>query len=97
MLGKKTWCLRLSPDTISVIESIMLDVKLDLIKKQRASGRWSVSEDEVFREILKQHLKYLKHNNFEKYKDVAQQIKEANGIAFLQEMEIDMKREGGKR
>lgn len=80
---KRTWSLRLSSETVSVIETIMLDIKMDMIKKQR--GRWSVPEDEVFRAVLKEHLECIEKKDKERYQQLVKQIEETGGSGFFKE------------
>lgn len=80
---KRTWSLRLASETISVIESVMLDVKMDLIKKEK--GRWSVPEDEVFRAVLKEHLECIGKRDRKRYEQLVKQIQETGGSAFFKE------------
>ena len=79
--SKRTWSLRLSPETISVIENIMNDVKMDMVRSQKRS--WSISEEEIFKEVLKEFLESLKTKDKARYENVVRQIELTGGGAFF--------------
>ncbi|MCL5317257.1 MAG: hypothetical protein M1503_03190 [Thaumarchaeota archaeon] len=66
--SKRTWSLRLSPETISVIENIMSDVKMEMVRSQKRS--WSISEEEIFKEVLKEFLRSLKTKDKARYENI---------------------------
>lgn len=79
--SKRTWSLRLGPETIAVIENIMNDVKMDLVRSQKRN--WNVSEEEIFKEVLKEFLESLKTKDKARYENIVRQIELTGGGAFF--------------
>ncbi|MCL4436353.1 MAG: hypothetical protein M1387_06535 [Thaumarchaeota archaeon] len=80
--SKRTWSLRLSPETISVIENIMSDVKMEMVRSQKRS--WSISEEEIFKEVLKEFLRSLKTKDKARYENIVKQIELTGGGKFFE-------------
>ena len=80
--GKRTWSLRLGPETIAVIENIMNDVKMDLVRSQKRN--WSISEEEIFKEVLKEFLESLKTKDKARYENIVRQIELTGGGKFFE-------------
>lgn len=79
--NKKTWSLRLSPETISVIENIMNDVKMEMVRSQKRS--WNISEEEIFKAVLKEFLERLKTKDKARYENIVRQIELTGGGKFF--------------
>lgn len=59
----------------------MNDVKMDLVRSQKRN--WNVSEEEIFKEVLKEFLESLKTKDKARYENIVRQIELTGGGAFF--------------
>jgi len=64
-----------------VIENIMNDVKMEMVRSQKRN--WSISEEEIFKEVLKEFLESLKTKDKARYENIVRQIELTGGGAFF--------------